>query len=114
MANKNSNIRLTDYANLLAGKDAVSLSEYLETYKSRITQESETLFVQDFLYPLFGAKHIKYVVPQYPFIDSEGRARRIDFGIVYEGRKIALEVNGKTYHAESGIEDRKYLFVEKN
>ncbi|MDR0205979.1 MAG: DEAD/DEAH box helicase family protein [Bacteroidales bacterium] len=101
--NNNSNIHLSDYTNPLATKDTVSLKEYLETYKSRITQESETLFVQDFLYPLFGEKFIKYVVPQFPFIDSEGRARRIDFGILYDSRKIALEVNGETYHAEGII-----------
>jgi len=100
--------QLIDYTNLLVNKDTVSLNEYLETYKSRITQESETLFVQDFLYPLFGEKHIKNIVPQYPFIDSEGRARRIDFGIVYDGRKIALEVNGETYHAEGIIPNENF------
>ncbi|GHU54671.1 hypothetical protein FACS189411_01720 [Bacteroidia bacterium] len=103
-----NNIQLTDYANLLATKDTVSLNEYLEAYKSRITQESEELFVRDFLFPLFGEKHIKYVVPQYPFIDSEGRARRIDFGILYDGRKIALEVNGETYHAEGIIPNENF------
>jgi superfamily II DNA or RNA helicase len=101
-------IQLSYYANLLANKDAVSLEEYLATYKSRITQESEELFVCDFLFPLFGEKNIKYVVPQYPFIDSEGRARRIDFGILYEGRKIALEVNGETYHAEGIIPNENF------
>lgn len=103
-----NNIHLSAYTNLLATKDAVSPEEYLETYKSRITQESEILFVRDFLFPLFGEKRIKYVVPQYPFIDSEGRARRIDFGIVYDGRKIALEVNGETYHAEGIIPNENF------
>jgi hypothetical protein len=87
----------------LLNKDNVTLEDYLETYKTRITQESEIIFVQDFLFPLLGKKHIKYVVPQYSFIDSEGRARRIDFGILYDGQKIALEVNGETYHAEGII-----------
>lgn len=41
-------IQLSDYANLLVTKDAVSLEEYLSAYKSRITQESEELFVRDF------------------------------------------------------------------
>ena len=45
----NNAIKLSGYANLLAGKDVVSLGEYFETYKSHITQESETLFGQDFL-----------------------------------------------------------------
>jgi hypothetical protein len=100
-----NNIQLSDYSNLLASKDAVSLEEYLAIYKSRITQERETLFVRDFLFPLFGEKYIKYVVPQYPFIDSKGRSRRIDFGILYDSRKIVLEleVNDETYHAEGII-----------
>ena len=105
---QNNNIHHSDYTNLLANKETVSLNEYFETYKSRITQESEILFVRDFLYPLFGEKQIKYVVPQYLFIDSEGRARRIDFGIVYEGRKIALEVNGESYHAEGIIPNENF------
>ncbi|MDR2171525.1 MAG: DEAD/DEAH box helicase family protein, partial [Planctomycetaceae bacterium] len=98
----------SDYANLLSSKETVSLDEYLTTYKRRITQESEELFVRDFLYPLFGKENIKYVVPQYPFIDSEGRARRIDFGILYDGKKIALEVNGETYHAEGIIPNENF------
>ena len=46
--NENKLIQLSDYANLLSTKDAVSLDEYLATYKSCITQESEELFVRDF------------------------------------------------------------------
>lgn len=98
-----SNISASDFTNLLTNNAVVSLAEYLESYKNRIIQESEQLFVRDFLFPLFGEKNIKYVVPQYPFIDSEGKARRIDFGIIYNGKKIALEVNGETYHAEGII-----------
>jgi hypothetical protein len=74
--NNEKNIQLFDYTNLLASKDTISLEAYLAAYKSRITQESKILFVRDFLFPLFGEKHIKYVVLQYPFIDPESRARR--------------------------------------
>jgi hypothetical protein len=88
--NETNNIHLSDYTNLLATKETVSLNEYLGTYKSRITQEGEILFVRDFLYPLLGKKHIKYVVSQHPFIDLEGRARRIDFGILYDSHKVTF------------------------
>jgi superfamily II DNA or RNA helicase len=106
--NEKNNIQLSNYNNLLATKETVSLVEYLETYKSRLTQDSEVLFVRDFLYPLFGERHIKYVIPQYPFLDSEGKARRIDFGILYKDKKIALEVNGETYHAEGIIPNENF------
>jgi len=38
-----NNTHFSDYTNLLATKDTVSLEEYLTTYKNRITQESEEL-----------------------------------------------------------------------
>ncbi len=74
---------MTDWSNPLKEKDSVTLEEYLATYDKQITQDSEQLFVSDFLYPLLGARNIKFAVPQHPFIDSEGRCRRIDFGLVY-------------------------------
>ena len=97
-----------DFKNLLESEISVTLDEYLTAYASRICQDSERLFVTDFLYPLFGAEKIKYVVPQYPFVDSEGRTRRIDFGINYCGKKVALEVNGETYHAEGIIPGEQF------
>lgn len=102
------NCSASNFGNLFENASTVSLQEYLETYKSRITQESEILFLRDFLYPLLGKEKIKYVVPQYPFIDSEGRSRRIDFGIIYNNKKVALEVNGETYHAEGIIPNEMF------
>ncbi len=94
--------------NLLEDKSEVTLEEYFKVYGSRIVQESEKLFLRDFLYPLLGKKSIKYVIPQYPFIDSEGKLRRIDFALIKENVKIALEVNGETYHAEGVIPDEMF------
>jgi len=96
------------WKNPFEDKEDVSLEDYLNEYKSRITQESEILFVRDFLFPLLGSKKIKYVVPQHPFLDSEGRSRRIDFAIRFEDQKIALEVNGETYHAEGIIPNEMF------
>lgn len=97
-----------DWTNPFIEKDEVYLGEYLDIYKNKITQESERLFVREFLFPLLGCKNIKYVVPQYPFIDSEGRTRRIDFGLCYNSKRIALEVNGETYHAEGIIPNEMF------
>jgi superfamily II DNA or RNA helicase len=96
------------WGNPLEGRDSVTIEEYFDVYAKRITQDSERLFVTDFLYPLLGEEKMVYVVPQYPFIDSEGRNRRIDFGLVYEGKRLALEVNGETYHAEGIIPNEQF------
>ena len=98
----------SSYVNLLENCDEVSVEEYMETYKSRITQESEALFVRDFLFPILGTKKMKYVIPQYPFLDSSGRSRRIDFGVLYNSKKLALEVNGESYHAEGIIPGEQF------
>ena len=96
-------VRDVSTKNLFEGKTHATLEDYLEVYKSRITQDSERLFLTDFLYPLLGSSGIIFVVPQYPFIDSEGRLRRIDFAIIKSGKRLALEVNGESYHAEGII-----------
>lgn len=97
-----------NWSNPLAEEEKVPLPYYLEFYKSRINQESERLFLTEFLFPLLGEDNIKYVIPQYPFLDSEGRTRRIDFVLWKGEKKIALEVNGETYHAEGVISSEVY------
>ena len=98
----------SSYVNLLEDYDEVTIDLYMETYKGRITQDSERLFVREFLFPLFGGNKMKYVIPQYPFLDSTGRSRRIDFGVLYNGKKLALEVNGESYHAEGIIPGEQF------
>lgn len=82
----------------------MTLEEYYQLYGSRITQDSERLFIDDFLCPLLGSK-IGHIEPQRPFLDCGGKCRRIDFAYHGPGTKIALEVNGETYHAEGIIPD---------
>ena len=81
--------------------------EYYEKYGSRITQDSERLFVDEFLWPLLGAQ-IEHVIPQRSFLDSSGKNRRIDFSYVSGPLKLTLEVNGETYHAEGIIPDSNF------
>lgn len=85
----------------------MNLEEYYSQYGSRITQDSERLFVEEFLYPLLGAK-IGEIIPQFPFLDRAGRSRRIDFACQGSRGKLALEVNGETYHAEGIIPNEMF------
>lgn len=96
------------WQNLLEEKESVELPEYLDIYKNRLIQESEKLFLSEFLYPILGKENIKYVIPQYPFIDSEGKNRRIDFAIIKDSKRVALEVNGETYHSEGIIPNENF------
>ena len=85
----------------------MNIDEYYEQFGTRITQESERLFVDEFLYPLLGV-NIGSIEPQYPFIDSTGRSRRIDFACNGSKGRLALEVNGETYHAEGIIPNEMF------
>lgn len=96
-------------ANLLQEKTTISCDEYLEVYSNHIIPESEKLFVREFLFPILGNEKMTLVIPQYPFIDSEGHSRHIDFGIITDkGNKIAFEVNGETYHGEGIIPSAQF------
>ena len=85
----------------------MTLHEYYGTYGHRITQDSERLFIDDFLYPLLGS-HIGHIEPQRQFIDRSGKCRRIDFAYHGLRSKIALEVNGEVYHAEGIIPNEMF------
>lgn len=80
-----------------------SAEEFLLAYEKEIIPESEKIFVRDFLFPILGKENMVFVIPQYPFIDSEGHCRRIDFALIKDNIKIAFEVNGETYHEEGII-----------
>jgi hypothetical protein len=75
------------------------LTEYYERFATRIAQDIERIFVDEFLFPLLGDR-IGEIEPQFPFIDSTGRCRRIDFAYKGNDSRLAFEVNGETYHAE--------------
>ena len=82
-----------DYKNLLIDAESVSVEGYLSVYAGRICQDSEKLFVSDFLFPLFGASNIKHVVPQYPFIDwcVDEHFKRITYAFKNVGGASAYE-----------------------
>lgn len=80
---------------------------YYEEYGHSIVQPSERLFVDEFLWPLLGTK-IGYFPPQRPFIDSTGKNRRIDFSYVEGSIRLAIEVNGESYHAEGIIPNETF------
>jgi superfamily II DNA or RNA helicase len=85
----------------------MTLDEYYQLYGSRISQESERLFIDEFLFPLLGS-NIQHIEPQQPFLDRSGKCRKIDFAYHGPKTKIALEVNGETYHAEGIIPDAMF------
>ena len=87
----------------------MSLDEYMSANESKMLQDSEKLFVQEFLFPLLGEEKIGLVVPQYSFIDSEGGHREIDFALITEnGTKFAFEIDGESYHKEGMISSEAF------
>ncbi|MCL4497605.1 MAG: hypothetical protein M1467_05815 [Deltaproteobacteria bacterium] len=73
----------------------MTIEEFYKLHESKITQESERLFVDEFLYPLLSFS-IGKIIPQYSFLDRTGRMRRIDFAYHGPQANIALEVNGES------------------
>ena len=76
----------------------MNLSDFLEKYDNSM-QFSEKYFFGAVLLPVIKEENLKYLIPQKEFIDSEGRHRRIDFGLITKENKYALEVDGYNYHA---------------
>lgn len=84
------------------------IEDFLSKYRDVIKQDSELLFLTEFLFPLVGEDGLEYVVPQKSFIDSSGKLRRIDFAIQISEKRIALEVDGEGYHSEGFISSEQF------
>jgi hypothetical protein len=68
---------------------------------------AEDLFVELFC-DTFGPDKSQYLFLQYPVTDIYGNRRWIDFALESEDLKIAIEIDGDTYHNPNKVSSNKY------
>lgn len=68
---------------------------------------SEDRFIELFC-DAFGADKGQYVYLQYPMVDIYGRHRTIDFAVNLPDGKVAIEVDGNTWHQPGIVSTEKY------
>jgi len=76
-------------------------------YTGRLHSYAEDLFVQLFC-DTFGPEKSEYLFIQYPFVDIYGNNRYIDFALLSENLKIAIEIDGERYHNPRKVSRNKY------
>ena len=72
-----------------------------------VNSRAEELFVQLFC-EAFGPEKTENLQVQYPCVDIYGRHRYIDFALESPESKIAIEMDGETYHNPSKVSENKY------
>ena len=72
-----------------------------------VNSRAEELFVQLFC-EAFGPEKTENLQIQYPCVDIYGRHRYIDFALESPESKIAIEIDGETYHNPSKVSENKY------
>ena len=72
-----------------------------------VNSRAEELFVQLFC-EAFGPEKTENLQVQYPCVDIYGRHRYIDFALESPESKIAIEIDGETYHNPSKVSENKY------
>ena len=70
-----------------------------------VNSRAEELFVQLFC-EAFGPEKTENLQVQYPCVDIYGRHRYIDFALESPESKIAIEIDGETYHNPRSEERR--------
>ena len=75
-----------------------------------VNSRAEELFVQLFC-EAFGPEKTENLQVQYPCVDIYGRHRYIDFALESPESKIAIEIDGETYHNPSKVSENKYVAV---
>jgi len=68
---------------------------------------AEEKFIQLFC-DVFGPEKGQYVYLQYPFTDIYGKHRTIDYAFACADGKVAVEVDGTTWHDPSKVSEDKY------
>lgn len=74
---------------------------------TQVYSKAEDLFVQLFC-ETFGPNNSENLYIQYPFVDIYGNRRYIDFALESQGIKIAIEIDGETYHNPKKVSSNKY------
>lgn len=74
----------------------------------RLGSPAEDLFIEIFS-EVFGPENTKYIYIQYPFVDIYGRNRFIDFALESRNERVAIEIDGETYHNPEKVSDNKYF-----
>ena len=72
-----------------------------------VNRGSEELFIELFC-DVFGPDKSQYIFVQYPFTDIYGNHRFKDFALESQDERIAIEVDGETYHNPTQISRDKY------
>lgn len=72
-----------------------------------VNSRAEELFVQLFC-EAFGPEKTENLQVQYPCVVIYGRHRYIDFALESPESKIAIEIDGETYHNPSKVSENKY------
>jgi superfamily II DNA or RNA helicase len=72
-----------------------------------VNSKAEDLFVTLFC-ETFGPDKANNLYVQYPFSDIYGGRRYIDFALEGNDMKIAIEIDGETYHNPKKVSDSKY------
>jgi hypothetical protein len=75
--------------------------------KGSLGSVAEDLFVELFC-DTFGPEQSEYLFLQYPVTDIYGNRRSIDFALESENLKIAIEIDGETYHNPNKVSSNKY------
>ena len=75
--------------------------------KSHGNSGAEDRFI-DLFCETFGADKGEYVYLQYPIVDIYGNHRFIDFALNFPDGKVAIEVDGNTWHQPGKVSEQKY------
>lgn len=75
--------------------------------KSHGNSGAEDRFI-DLFCETFGAEKGEYVYLQYPIVDIYGNHRFIDFALNFPDGKVAIEVDGNSWHQPGKVSEQKY------
>lgn len=85
------------------------LEEFIGVHRKSFGSEAEAKCLQDIIFPVIGDEGLDHCIPQYEVISEDQRKYKIDFALVSAKNRIALEVEGYSYHGEGKVSEKEFI-----
>jgi superfamily II DNA or RNA helicase len=92
-----------------SGGSWLRLEVFIEKYKKLFGSKAEDQTLRDVVYPVIGENGLDHCIPQYEVVSDDQKRYRIDFALMSAKNRVAVEVEGFSYHGEGKISEKEFI-----
>lgn len=84
------------------------IEEFIEAHTDSFGSDAEAQCLREIIHPVIGDKGLDHCIPQYEVTSEDQRNYRIDFALLSTKKKVAIEIEGYSYHGEGRVSEKEF------